>query len=326
MPHVLALRERSDFTGKSSVGNTLVSSRDHDRFMTLLAHLSDLHLLERGHEKRRGIARQRLAYLSAGVPLDAEWRIRQAVFALQTAGRMGADHVLVTGDLTEDGDRAQFELLAEVLERSGLDPDSVTLVPGNHDAYSERDAWDLALEGPLRAFRRTSSPGSHTLLEAAVIKPISTTVEGQWFTRSSGVVRDRDVREIRCLASRPDLREHAIVVAQHHPPAARALLPLEWIDGLQNAGSLRDLLLERTRVHIVHGHVHRELTRYLAGRSHAQVFAAPAVRLRDPSAAPARVRLYKAEGGKLHETVVAAPLLQPIAARPAAVIPAPAYA
>jgi 3',5'-cyclic-AMP phosphodiesterase len=294
--------------------------------MTLLAHLSDLHLLERGHEKRRGLARQRLAYLSAGVPLDAEWRIRQAVFALQTAHRVGADHTIVTGDLTEDGDRAQFEVLAEVLHRSGLDPETVTLVPGNHDAYSERDAWARALEGPLRAFRSTSLPGAHTLLPAAVILPVSTAVEGQWFTRSSGAIRDTDVHMIRCFASRPDLREHAIVVAQHHPPSSRALLPLDWLDGVQNAVSMRDLLLERTRVHVVHGHVHRDITRSLCGRDHAQIFAAPAVRQKDAASAPTRVRLYKAEGGTLAETVVAAPLLQPLAARPPLVSASPAYA
>lgn len=295
--------------------------------MTLLAHLSDLHLLERGHEKRHGLARKRLAYLSAGVALDAEWRIRQAIFALQSAARMGADHVLVTGDLTEDGDRAQFEVLAEVLQRSGLDPDNVTLVPGNHDGYSERTAFGRALEGPLRAFRRTSSRGAHTQLGEAVIVPISTVVEGQWFTRSSGLIREEDVHAIRCFASHPELRGHAVVVAQHHPPSHRALLPFEWLDGLHNAGALRDLLLERTRVHVLHGHVHREQTRRLCGRSHAQVFAAPAVRSRNR--ALATVRLYKAEGGKLHETVVTTPLLQPIAAavpaRPA-LMPAPAYA
>jgi Icc protein len=292
--------------------------------MTLLAHISDLHLLERSHGKRRGLARQRLAYLSAGVPLDAEWRIRQAVFAFQTALRMGADHVLVTGDLTEDGDREQFEVVAEVLQRSGLDPDSVTLVPGNHDTYSERDAWTRALEGPLQAFRRTSAPGAYTQLGAAVIKPLCTTVEGQWFTRSSGSIRREDVHEIRCLASRPELRDQAIVVAQHHPPT-RAFLPIEWLDGVPDAGPLRDLLLERTRVHVLHGHVHRELTRHLCGRSHAQVFSAAAVRLRDPAAPPARVRLYKAEAGKLHEAVVAAPILQPLAAR-VPLLPSPAYA
>ncbi len=283
--------------------------------MTLLAHLSDLHLVERGHERRRGLARRRLAFLSAGTPLDAERRIRKAVFALQSALRMGAEHVLLTGDLTEDGDRAQFEVLAEVLERSGIAPGDVTLVPGNHDTYAERDAFARALEGPLRVYRDSSAAGAHTLLPAAVIVPVSTVIEGQWFTRSAGAVRADEVLRIRRFASRPDLRDRAIVVAQHHPVHARALLPFEWLDGVQNAGCLRDLLLERTRVHVLHGHVHREQTRRLCGRNHAQVFAAPAVR--NHEAGRPVVRLYRAEAGKLYETVMAAPILQPLAADPA---------
>ena len=294
----------------------LVFCEDHDRFMTLLAHLSDLHLLERGHERRRGLARQRLALLSAGAPLDAERRIRQAVFALQTALRLGAEHVLVTGDLTEDGDRAQFEVLAEVLQRSGVSPEDITLVPGNHDGYSERDAFSRALEGPLRAYRGTSAPGAHTLLSAAVVVPVSTVIEGQWFTRSAGFIGCADLHRIRRFASRPDLRDRAVVVAQHHPVTQRALPPIDWLDGLQNAGELRDLLLERTRVHVLHGHVHREQTRRLCGRSDAQVFAASAVRNNDGDRLV--VRMYRAESGRLYETVVAAPILQPVAARPAA--------
>ena len=303
-----------------------MSSVDHVWHMTLLAHISDLHLLERGCAKRRGLSRQRLAYLSAGVPLDPERRIRQAVFALQTALRLGAEHVLVTGDLTEDGERAQFEVLAEVLRRSGIDPANVTLVPGDHDAYAERDAFARALEGPLRAYRGTSEPGAHTLLPAAVIVPLSTTVEGQWFTRSAGVVKDDDVLTVRRLASRPDLRERAIVVAQHHPVHARALLPLEWLDGVQNATMLRDLLLERTRVHVLHGHVRREQTRQLCGRGHAQVFAAAALRYSERAHGAGAVRLYKAEAGKLQETVVAGPVLQPLAAQSSLLPSAAAYA
>jgi 3',5'-cyclic-AMP phosphodiesterase len=294
--------------------------------MTLLAHLSDLHLLERGCDKRRGLSRQRLAFLSAGVPLDPERRIRQAIFAFQTALRLGAEHVLVTGGLTEDGEREQFEVLAEVLQRSGIDPANVTLVPGNHDAYAERDAFARALEGPLRAYRRTSEPGAHTLLPAAVIMPISTVVEGQWFTRSAGLIKSDDVFAVRRLASRPDLRERAIVVVQHHPVHARALLPLEWLDGVQNATLLRDLVLERTRVHVLHGHTRREQTRQLCGRSHAQVFAAAAVRDNERASGPGAVRLYRAEAGKLQETVVAGPILQPLAAQPVLLPAAAAYA
>ena len=284
--------------------------------MTLLAHISDLHLIERGHDKRRGLARQRLAFLSAGVPLDAELRIRQAVSALQTALRMGAEHVVVTGDLTEDGDPAQFEVLAEVLSRSGIAPGDITLVPGNHDAYSERAAWGSALMGSLSAYRATCELGAHSLLTAAVVVPVSTAIEGQWFTRSSGQVRADDVMAIRRLSSSPALRDRAIVVVQHHPVTQRALLPLEWLDGAQNASSLRELLLERTRVHVLHGHVHRVQTRHLCGRNHAQVYAAAALRNHDGTKPV--VRLYKAEAGRLYETEVAAPLMQPLAAaRPA---------
>jgi 3',5'-cyclic AMP phosphodiesterase CpdA len=281
--------------------------------MTLLAHLSDLHLLERDHHKRRGLARQRLAFLSAGKPLDAELRIRQAVFALRTTLRLGADHIVVTGDLTEDGTTAQYEVLAEVLGRSGVDPECVTLVPGNHDAYDSRDAFARALSGPLQAYRKTSTPGVHTRLETAVIAPVSTVLEGQWFTRSCGRIHAADVLAVRRLASRPDLRELAIVVAQHHPPSHRALLPFEWIDGVQNAAAMRDLVLERTRVHVLHGHVHRELTRRFCGRTHGQVFAAASVRDDQPSGSA--VRLYEAQDGTLRETVVAAPLVQPLAAQ-----------
>ena len=294
--------------------------------MTLLAHLSDLHLLERECHQRRGLSRQRLAFLQAGVPLDPERRIRQAVFAFQTALRLGAEHVLVTGDLTADGERAQFDVLAEVLQRSGIDPANVTLLPGNHDAYAERDAFARALEGPLHAYQQTSQPGAYTVLPAAVVVPLSTVVEGQWFTRSAGVIKTEDVLAVRRFASRPDLRDRAIVVAQHHPVHARALLPLEWLDGAQNGTLLRDLLLERTRVHVLHGHVRREQTRQLCGRGHAQVYGAAALRDNESVTGPGVVRLYKAEAGKLQETVIAGPILQPLAAKPVLLPAAASYA
>jgi 3',5'-cyclic AMP phosphodiesterase CpdA len=98
--------------------------------MTILAHLSDLHLIERNHRQRQGLARQRLMFLSAGSPLEAEARMQRVAASLQAARRGGADHILITGDLTEDGVDSQFELLAEVLHASGIDPQRVTLVPG----------------------------------------------------------------------------------------------------------------------------------------------------------------------------------------------------
>jgi 3',5'-cyclic AMP phosphodiesterase CpdA len=302
----------ANFTQKSRRGNAFVASLAQPERMTILAHLSDLHLLEREHHRRSGLAKQRLLFLSAGSPLRAEARMQRVAASLQSARRAGADHILITGDLTEDGVAAQFEVLAEVLHRSGIDPERVTLVPGNHDGYTEAGAFARALEGPLRAFRATSGPGAHTLLPGALIVPVSTVVEGQWFARSNGIVRDADVLAIRRLSSDRLSHGRALVVAQHHPPSHHPVFALEWVDGVKNALSLHELLLERTRIHVLHGHTHRRTTKHLCGRAHAQVFACASVR--DQHEHGQALRLYEADDGNLREldTTLATP--QPLAA------------
>jgi 3',5'-cyclic-AMP phosphodiesterase len=292
------------------LGNVFVPSTKKDCRMTILAHLSDLHLIERDHHKRRGLSRRRLQFLSFGASLDAEARLHHATSLLQQARRSGADHVLITGDLTEDGMDVQFEVLAEALHRSRLDPDCVTLVPGNHDGYADPGAFARALEGPLRAFRSTSAEGALSLLPGAVIAPVSTMIAGQWFTRSCGALRQEDLARVRRVASDPISRDRAVVVAQHHPPSHQPLAPLEWFDGVHNAFAMRDLMLERTRVHVVHGHTHRHATRHLSGRSHAQVFSTASVRDQQADC----LRFYKAEGGSLHELQGAVPTPQLAAA------------
>lgn len=162
--------------------------------MTRIAHVSDLHLLEDDWQQRTGEARYRLSFLCAGVSLDAADRRRRALSTLRRSRRLGVDHVLITGDLTEDGLPAQYEVLADLLQQSGLAPEEVTLVPGNHDAYSAPDAWHNALKGPLAAYRETSGEGARTVVGEAVVQPISTVVEAQHFTRAAGLLK-RDALE-----------------------------------------------------------------------------------------------------------------------------------
>src|SRR5687768_5469477 len=125
--------------------------------MARIAHLTDLHLLEDDHRDRRGAGRLRLAYLSLARPLDAAARRLRAARALTEVRRSGADHLVITGDLTEDGVDAQFQVLADILAESRIPPSQTTLVPGNHDAYTDEGAWARALAGPLRAYAETST-------------------------------------------------------------------------------------------------------------------------------------------------------------------------
>ncbi len=103
----------------------------------------------------------------------------------------GFHHLLVTGDLTEDGHPNEFEVLAELLDESGIAPERITLIPGNHDLYHQADAWSRAMAGPLARYAPTSQIDRLLTFEGAAILPLSTAVHqtplrsAGWVTRAS---------------------------------------------------------------------------------------------------------------------------------------------
>src|SRR5271165_7300302 len=134
---------------------------------TRIAHLSDVHMLDARPGRPRSGWSWRHHFLSFGRPLDCVERRRKFAHALSAAHRVGATHVVISGDLTEVGSSAEFETLAEVLHESEFSPEHVTLVPGNHDLYSSPDGWRQAIAVPLSAFAPTSAGDPGLVLECA---------------------------------------------------------------------------------------------------------------------------------------------------------------
>ena len=244
--------------------------------MTHLAHLSDLHLLEADHGARSGAERRRLTFLSAGRKHDAEARRRRAVRALQTAHLRGADHVVITGDLTEDGIPAQYEVLAEVLHESGLAASQVTIVPGNHDAYARGDAFAQALRGPLRAYAETSTPGAPVVLRGMTLLPVSTAM-AQPYTFSAGAIERPTLESAAKLAGDSKKGGRALVLAMHHPPQRRAIPLMQWLDGLRDHAQVAAILEEHDHVHVVHGHLHEIIKRGVRPGATPRIFGTEAV-------------------------------------------------
>ena len=122
-----------------------------------IAHLSDVHILEPRPSRTRPGYPVSVRYLSLGRPLDAHARKKKLARSLAVAKRSGAEHFVISGDLTEIGAPGEFESFAEVLHDARLDPHTVTLVPGNHDTYHSPDGWRKALEGPLARYAMSSS-------------------------------------------------------------------------------------------------------------------------------------------------------------------------
>lgn len=241
-----------------------------------LAHVTDLHLVESDHASRRGVEWQRLHYVSAGRRIDAPARRQRALEALRAAGR-NASHIVVTGDLTEDGVPAQFELLAEVLDETRIDPRRITLVPGNHDRYAEGEAFEQALAGPLQAYASASAAGRPIALgRDALLMPVSTATP-QGCLRSAGRLTRDDARRIDWLAGEARRSGRLALVAQHHPPQGHANPAWNWIDGLLDAEAGRALLDTHVHLQFLHGHTHKhESASFGAGRP-AQAHSGAAV-------------------------------------------------
>lgn len=271
--------------------------------MTRIAHLTDLHLLEDHHQRRPTSGRMRLRYLSFGRPLDAAARRDRALEALREAKATRPDHLLITGDLTEDGTSEQFEVLAELLSESRIPPERITLVPGNHDAYDGADTWETALDGPLAPYRATST--QIVILCETTIVPVSTAIH-QPCTRSMGRTAAADLSRLETLAKESSVAHRAMVIAQHHHPYAYRTPVMQWIDGFRDHVPMRSMLAQHPRSYVLHGHVHRSHDRSVGPDRSPQIFSAEAV---VDSKNP--LRLYEARGGELWPVVQNSPQMGP---------------
>lgn len=241
-----------------------------------IAHFSDVHLVCPRERLRLPI---RMA--STGRALDASGiagRARRLAEAFAEARAWGADHVVVSGDLTEYGTPAELELFAEIALSSGVAPDRVTLIPGNHDRYEDEAGFRAALAGPLAPFAANAptAPGQVVDLGDAALLPVDVT-KYQNVIDSSGIVREEDALALAKRIADPALQRKAVVLVVHHPPFRHPNPAWHRINGLQRQERVLDLVAQNGNVHLVHGHLHRMMASPVGEIARARVFGVTAV-------------------------------------------------
>jgi 3',5'-cyclic AMP phosphodiesterase CpdA len=229
--------------------------------MYTLAHLSDPHLANWPLPGPGSLLSKRVVGL-----LSWQFRRRRihrtAVLDLLTAdlARSGADHIAVTGDITNISLPAEFANAARWLERLGP-PERVSVVPGNHDSYVAVP-WSehMALWTPYMAGDADDNPATGAALfpylrhrGPLAIVGVSTAAPMP-FNSSGGYLGDAQLARLEPMLADLGRKGAFRVILIHHPPQPHAT---QRRKALFDAAAFRRVVARAGAELILHGHTHR---------------------------------------------------------------------
>lgn len=238
---------------------------DRDRFT--LIHVSDFHLCRPENTSLAAFANKRiLSYLSWRMR-RRRWHDPRILDALIRAVRaQAADHVVVTGDLTQLALPAECDAAHRRLTAIGS-PRDVFLVPGNHDALLSA-GWDAHWSrwSDYMQADEPAGPGRTVLPALRVRGPValiglSSAHPTRPFSAAGRVGADPLARCSEWLTEAAQRSLFRIVLI-HHPPVPGMVSAHKR---LSDADAFERMVRRHGAELILHGHTHRRSRVYLPG-------------------------------------------------------------
>jgi 3',5'-cyclic AMP phosphodiesterase CpdA len=235
--------------------------------MTLLAHISDIHLGPLPRVRFRDLTNKRMfGYIN--------WQRNRAriydasvLTAITDDMRVAKpDHIAVTGDLVNLGLDEEYDAALKWLETLGT-PGDVTIVPGNHDAYLARSiarystTWLPYANGdhpnPTMAFPFVRRRGALALIG------LSTAIATAPFM-ATGLIDSAQATALGKALAETGAEGLCRIVLIHHPPLARLT---NWPRRLIGAERVQAEIAKHGAELVLHGHNHHTTVTQLQGPS-----------------------------------------------------------
>jgi len=285
--------------------------------MLRIAHLSDLHILSpEGVDWRRILFNKRITGYANLVLRRGRVYRREYLLAVLDAADACADHIVVSGDITNLGLEGEYDEARRLIDSIARTAE-VTVVPGNHDIYLgsiERkrrfpqyfgkllisDLPEYAVQLPTGPYPcvKLRGPAAIIALSSAVPRPPFV---------SSGNVGNVQLAALEKILAHPEVARRTPVIVIHHPPVDRRVRLAQLRDGLVDAASLRSSLAPLSRGLVLFGHLHvrvRCKLRTASGALDAVCASGAALDHPDPSVR-AGFNLYEIDGEGAIATVMA---------------------
>jgi len=234
--------------------------------MFRIAHLSDPHILSpTAVDWRKILFNKRVTGYANLVLRRGRVYRREYLLAVLRAAAACADHVVVTGDITNLGLESEYDEARRLIDSINRTAE-VTVVPGNHDIYLASIQRDrrfpqyfgklLVSDLPEYAVQLPAGPYPCVKLRGpAAIIGLSSAVPRPPFV-SSGNVGVVQLEALEKILAHPEVARRTPVILIHHPPIDRRMRLAQLRDGLVDAASVRSSLAPLSRGLVLFGHLH----------------------------------------------------------------------
>ncbi|MHA7772636.1 phosphodiesterase [Roseibium sp. M-1] len=207
--------------------------------MTLIAHMTDLHL------RPRGLACYRVS--------DTNMFAERAIRSLNALAPK-PDALVVTGDLTDGSDPREYAVARSLFSRVGM---PVYLIPGNHDSTD-------GMRRAMADYPGISDNPDGKICYAADIGDVRLIALD---THLPNDPRGRlGTAQLEWLDARLEESAKPTLIALHHPPALSGIGHMDAI-GLSDADALAEVVSSHRHVErFLCGHLHRPIIAGFAGK------------------------------------------------------------
>lgn len=270
-----------------------------------VAHISDPHLLSLAGSRLLDFANKRwIGGVNLLVRRGRHHHAELFEAMVDDINALSVDHVLCTGDVTNLSLESEFRFARRHFDRFALDPDNVTVIPGNHDTYVR--GGEAHFGRHFAAFCRSDDPWRREDAPWPIVRVrgplsiigVSTGLETPWFT-AYGRIGSAQLARLREILGHPELRGTLRLVAIHHPPVGGN--SKSSVRGLHDRGEFAEVLAECGAEFVLHGHDHRDLAGELPapGGEPVPVRGIPSATFEDDKrpALRASYRIYEVAGG-----------------------------
>ena len=244
-----------------------------------VAHFSDLHVLAlEGVAMTRFLNKRLTGLVNLRLKREHKHKPGHVRAVAREIARAKADHVVITGDLTNLALEEEFTAVRRLLdEELGVDPRDVTVVPGNHDLYTAGALrarrftrfFEPYLESDLPELSREIALGHFPFVKLRgplAIVGLSSAVPRPPLVAAGELGRDQ-LDALAAILAHDEVKRRTPLFALHHPPHNPSFRLKAWIEGLRDADDFGDVVSGVERGLLVHGHLHGRMQRSLPTRA-----------------------------------------------------------